>query len=81
MSKKLKLLAIALGVAGLLAISFAGVALADNPATTEEAWGEMHQACENGDFETMAEWHTQCDGEESPMGGGMMGGGMMGGWR
>jgi hypothetical protein len=38
----------------------------------------MHQACENGDYEAMAEWRTQCHGEEGTMGGGMMGGGMMG---
>ena len=50
-----------------------------------EAWEEMHQACENGDYEAMTERHAQYHGGEGAMGGGMMdgdmmGGGMMGGW-
>ncbi len=45
-----------------------------------ETWEEMHQACENGDYEAMAERHAQYHGGEGAMGGGMMGGGMMGGW-
>ncbi len=48
--------------------------------TDGEAWEEMHQACENGDYEAMAEWHAQCHDEEGAMSGGMMGGGMTGGW-
>ena len=44
-----------------------------------EAWAEMHQACENGDYEAMAKWHAQGHEGEDAMGGGMMGGGMMGG--
>ncbi len=55
-----------------------------------EVWEEMHQACENGDYEAMAELHAQYHGGEGAMSGdlmgddmmsgGMMGGGMMGGW-
>lgn len=50
-----------------------------------EAWEEMHQACENGDYENMAELHDRYHDGEDMMGGGMhggstMGGGMMGGW-
>ncbi len=50
-----------------------------------EGWEEMHQACENGDYESMAELHAQYhDGEDvmsgDMMSGDIMGGGMMGGW-
>ncbi len=51
-----------------------GSAVAD-----DEAWEEMHQACENGDYEAMAELHAQYHGGEGSMNGDMMGGGMMGG--
>ncbi len=51
----------------------------------DEVGEEMHQACENGDYEAMTELHAQYHGGEGAMSGdmmgrGMMSGGMMGGW-
>ncbi len=43
-----------------------------------ETWEEMHQACENGDYEAMAKGHDRWHGEKSSMSEGMMGGDMMG---
>jgi len=43
-----------------------------------EAWEEMHQACENDDYEAMAEWHSEYHSAEDPMNEGMAGSGMMG---
>ncbi len=55
-----------------------GVAQTAQPSeqAEEEDWEEMHQACERGDYEAMAEWHAQYHGEEGTMNGGMMRGGM-----
>ena len=46
----------------------------ESAVTGGETWEEMHQACENGDYEAMAKWHAQCHEGEDAMGGGMMGG-------
>lgn len=43
-----------------------------------EVWEEMHQACENDDYEAMVEWHTEYHSAEDPMNEGMAGSGMMG---
>jgi len=72
-------------VLGLLIAGFTTPLFAHGPddggATleNEEAWEAMYEACEEGDWEAMAEWHAQCYGEEGTMNGGMMRGGMMGG--
>ena len=82
MRKKTWLAAILL--AAVLVVTFGVIpVLAQGPAVSDgEALEEMHQACENGDYEAMGKWHAQCRGEESAMGegmmDGMMGGGMMG---
>jgi hypothetical protein len=58
---------------------------------TGNFWKTMHEACENRDYETMADLHDQyhdeygemiCDwnGQGSIMDGNHMGGGMMGGF-
>ncbi|MBI2329598.1 MAG: hypothetical protein HYU85_08230 [Chloroflexi bacterium] len=71
---------VALLLLGVLVVALgATTAFAQEPVAPDgETWEEMHQACANGDYEAMAEWHTQCHGEESTTSGGMMGGGMMG---
>ena len=72
---------VVLVLVGILAVTFgAGPAFAQESAVSDgEEWEEMHQACENGDYEAMAEWRDQCEGGEGMMGGGMMGGGTVGG--
>ena len=58
---------------------------------TGNSWETMHEACENGDYETMADLHNQYHDEEGEMicdwnergdmmDGNHMGGGMMGGF-
>ena len=49
----------------------------DTVPTNGEAWEAMHGACENGDWEGMAEAAEEAHGEWGGMGG-HMGGGMMG---
>ncbi len=76
---------VSLVVVGLviLVAAFAAPIFAHDPGGGEvtpsdgEAWEEMHQACEDGDYEAMDEWHTQCHSEEGAVNSGMMG--MMGG--
>ena len=83
--RKLLLIGSILLVLGLLVIGFATPIFAHSPDDGEitpangGAWEAMHEACEEGDWEAMAEWHAQCYGEEGTMNGGMMRGGMMGG--
>ena len=48
---------------GVIQIFAHGSAVADG-----EDWEEMHQACENGDYEAMAEWHAQYHDGEDAMG-------------
>ncbi len=43
-----------------------------------EAWEEMHQACENGDYEAMGEGHAEYHSTEDPMYEGMAESGLMG---
>ncbi len=67
-------------LAAVLAVTFgASTVFAQGPAVSDgEAWEEMHQACENGDYEAMAEWHAEYHCAEDPMNEGMAGSGMMG---
>ena len=77
---------VALFLVGVLVVTLGATSIfAQGPAVSDgEAWEEMHQACENGDYEAMAEWHAQCHGGEGAMSGGSTSrgtmGGMMGGW-
>ncbi len=67
---------VVLVVVGVLAVALGGGAAFahEETAPNDEAWEGMHLACENGDYEAMAEWHAQYHGEEGTMSGGMMGG-------
>jgi len=82
--KKLLLIGLIVLVLVLLMVSFATPLLAHGPddaratPSNGEAREEMHQACENGDYETMTEWYDQCHGAEDTMNEGMMRDGMMG---
>ena len=50
----------------------------DGEPVDQDAWGAMHEACESGDWETMAEAAEEAHGDDM---GGHMGGGMRGsGW-
>ncbi len=81
-----RLLLVGLGVAilGVLIAGFASPIFAHGPdggRTTPSnggVWEEMHQACENGDYEAMGEWHAEYHSPEDPMNEGMAGSGMMG---
>ncbi len=73
--KRLWLIGLIVIVLGLLVAGFAVPTFAHDPGGG--AWEEMHQACESGDYEAMAEWHALCYGEGGVMSGSMMGGGMM----
>ena len=81
--KKLLLIGSIVLVLGLLVVGFTTPIFAHSPddggATPADdgAWETMHEACENGDYEAMAEWYAQCHGEEGAVNSGMMG--MMGG--
>ncbi len=82
-----RLLLVGLGVAilGVLIAGFAAPIFAHGPdggqatPSNGEVSEEMHQACENGDYEAMGEWHAEYHGAEDPMNEGMAGSGMMGG--
>lgn len=83
MTKRIWLVALILGL--LLVGLGASTVFAQEPVTPdEETWEAMHEACANGDYESMARWHDQYHGTtgttyDGMMGyGGMMGGGMMG---
>lgn len=84
--KKILVVGLVIVTLSLLA-SLAIPALAHGPGdgdavtTNGEAWEAMHEACENGDWEAMAEAAEEAHGEWGGMGGhmgGHMGGGMMG---
>ena len=96
--RKLLLIGAAVAVVGLLIVGFATPIFAQNPddggvtPADEEAWADMHEACENGDWEAMIGAAERVHGEDfSDMpchdeegyttagGWGMMGGGMTGG--
>ena len=78
------LVGLVVAILGVLIASFASPIFAHSPgggrATMPdgEDWEEMHQACENDDYEAMGEWHAEYHGAEAPMNEGMMGSGMMG---
>ncbi len=81
--KKLLMIGSIVLVLGLLIIGSTTTIFAHGPddggvmPADEEAWGAMHEACENGDWEAMAEAAEEVHGEN--MGGGwgsMMGRGM-----
>ena len=78
MQKRTWLVALFLVAALVVTLGISPIFADGSADTDEETWEEMHQACENGDYEAMAEWHTQCHDGDGAMGGGMMGGGMMG---
>jgi hypothetical protein len=85
-----RVLVVGLIIAGLSVAGFAIPVLAHGSGgggtANHEAWDAMHEACETGDWEAMAEAAEEVHGGEmgSHMSGGMMGdhmgGGMMG-WR
>lgn len=78
MTKRIWLVVILLGV--LLVALGATTVFAQEPGTSDgETWEAMHQACINGDYETMAEMHNRYHGTDGTTNSGMMGGGMMGG--
>ena len=87
--KKLLLIGSIVLVIGLLIVGFTTPIFAHDPddggtmPADGEAWEAMHEACENGDWEKMAEAADEVHGESGMgghMGGGMMGRGMMGWW-
>ncbi len=75
--KRFLLIGLIVTALGVLVAGFTTPIFAHDPGG--EVWEEMHQACENGDYEAMDEWHAQGHGEEDAMNGGTMRGGMMGG--
>ena len=78
--KKLLLIGSIVLVLGLLIAGLTAPIFAHGPddggaiPADEGAWEAMHETCENGDYEAMAEWHAQYHGEEDTMGSGMMDG-------
>ncbi len=78
------LVGLVVAILGVLVAGFASPIFAhgldDGRATPSngEAWEEMHQACENGDYEAMGEGHAEYHSAEDPMNEGMAGSGMMG---
>ena len=70
-------------ILGVLIAGFTSPIFAHSPGGDEatssngEAWEEMHQACENDDYEAMGEWHDEYHSAEDPMNEGMAGSGMM----
>ncbi len=83
--KKLLLIGSIVLILGLLIAGFTTPIFAHGPddggatPADEEAWEAMHEACENGDWEAMAEAAEEVHGEDFGYMGGHMGGGMMGG--
>ena len=90
MRKRIWLVVLFLAVILIVTLGAASVFAQEPVVSGGEGWEEMHQACENGDYEAMAQWHTQCQGQgnvtdgdmmgDGMMGDGMMGSGMMGNW-
>ena len=84
-SNRFLLVGLVVAILGILIAGFVSPIFAYSPdggGTTlldGEVWGEMHQACENGDYEGMGEWHTEYHSAEDLMHEGMAGSGMMGG--
>ncbi len=78
------LVGLAVAILGILVAGFASPIFAHGPedgeasAVSQEVWEAMHEACENGDYEAMVEWHAECHSAEDPMNEGMAGSGMMG---
>ncbi len=78
------LIGLVVAISGILIAGFASPIFAHGPgdggvtSSNGEAWEEMHQACENDDYEAMVEWHAEYDSAEDPMNEGMAGSGMMG---
>ncbi len=78
------LVGLVVAILGVLIAGFASPIFAHGPdgdRTTlpdGEVWKEMHQACENGDYEAMDEWHAGYHSAEDPMNEGMAGSGMTG---
>ncbi len=78
------LIGLVVAILGILIAGFASPIFAQGPSdggvtsSNGEAWEEMHQACENDDYEAMDEGHTGYHGAEDPMNEGMMGSSMMG---
>jgi len=64
-----KILLVGLVVAGLAVVGFAIPVFAHGPegrettSANQEAWEAMHEACENGDWESMAETAEEVHGE------------------
>ncbi len=78
------LVGLVVAILGVLVAGFASPIFAHGPGgggatpSNGEVWEEMHQACENDDYEAMAEWHAEYHSAEDPMNEGMAGSGMMG---
>ena len=78
------LVGLVMAILGVLVAGFASLVFAHGPdgggatPSSGEVWEEMHQACENDDYEAMVEWHAECHSAEGPMNEGMAGSGMMG---
>ena len=71
-------------ILGVLIAGFASPIFAHSPdggrATLPdgEVWEEMHQACENGDYQAMVAGHAEYHSAGDPMNEGMVGSGIMG---
>ncbi len=78
------LVGLVVAILGVLVAGFASLVFAHGPdgsgatLSNGEVGEEMHQACENDDYEAMVEWHDECHSAEDPMNEGMAGSGMMG---
>ncbi len=77
------LVGLVVAILGVLIAGFASPIFAHGPdgdratPSNGEAWEEMHQACENGDYQAMGEWPAEYHGAEDLMHEGMTGSGMM----
>ena len=76
------LVGLVVAILGVLIAGFASPIFAHGPGgdgatpSNSEVWEEMHQACENGDYEAMVEWHDECHSAEGSMNEGMAGRGI-----
>ncbi len=73
---------VVLFLVGVLVVTLGAIPIFAHGSTVvdDEVWEEMHQDCDNGDYEVMGKLHARYHGGEGTMSGDMMGGGMMGGW-
>ena len=77
------LVGLVVAILGVLIAGFASPIFAHSPddggatPSNGEVWEELHQACENDDYEAMVEWHAEYHSGEDPMNEGMAGSGMM----